>query len=96
MTLIDWRRNPERRSLALDALNQPALKEMLSIMEMVEHPAKQQPSIADGFGATLVLGQVRGFQLALDMLRSFTEPVPAPMEDVETTWNVDLPDPNKR
>lgn len=96
MTLIDWRKNPERRSMAIEALGQPALREMLSIMELVEHPAKQQRAIADGFGATRVLGQIEGFQAALDMIKSFTEPLPAPMEDVETTWGVDLPDPNQK
>lgn len=96
MTLIDWRKNPERRSMAIEAISQPAMQEMLRVMEMVEHPAKQQRAVADGFGATRVLGQIEGFQAALDMLKSFTEPLPAPMEDVETTWGVDLPDPNKK
>ena len=94
MTLLDWRKNPERLSMALDMLNQPTMHEMLAVME-AEHPAKQQRAVADGFGATRVLGQIEGFQEALNMLRSFAEPLPTQAEDVPTTWNVGLPDDEK-
>lgn len=91
MTLLDWRKNPERLSMALDMLNQPTLREMLAVME-AESPDKHQRAVADGFGATRVLGQIEGFREALNMLRSFAEPLPGPSEDIETTWGVDLPE----
>lgn len=95
MTLLDWRKNPERLSLALEALTQPVMREMLAVME-VEHPAKRQRAVADGFGATRVLGQIEGFQEAMDMLRSFAEPLPSAPEDVATTWNVGLPEDDQK
>lgn len=91
MTILDWRKNPERLSLALEALQQPAMIEMLAVMEE-EHPAKQHRAVADGFGATRVLGQIEGFQEALNMLRSFAEPLPSAPEEIPTTWNVGLPE----
>lgn len=94
MTLLDWRKNPERLSLALEALMQPAMREMLAVME-AESPDKQERAVADGFGATRVLGQIEGFRACLNMLRSFAEPLPTAPEDVETTWNVGLPGDDK-
>jgi len=92
MTIIDWRKNPERLSMALDMLNQPTLQEMLAVMES-ESPDKQQRPVADGFGATRVLGQIEGFREAMNMLRSFAEPLPSALDEVTTTWGVDLPEP---
>lgn len=81
--------------MALDMLNQPTMREMLAVME-AESPDKHEPRIGDGFGATLVLGQIQGFRAALNMLRSFAEPLPVNAEDVETTWGVDLPEPKEK
>jgi len=91
MTLLDWRKNPERLSLALDALQHPTIREMLAVME-AESPDKQERPVADGFGATRVLGQIEGFRQALNMLKSFAEPLPAAPDDIPTTWNVGLPE----
>lgn len=93
MTILDWRRNPERLSLALEALMQPAMREMLAVMES-ESPDKHERALVDGFAATRAIGQIEGFRAALNMLRSFAEPLPTAPEDVATTWNVGLPDDN--
>lgn len=94
MTLHEWRKSPERLSLALDALGNYTIKEMLAVMEL-EHPAKQQKIVNDGFAATRALGQIEGFQLALDMFVSFGKPLPASPEDISVTWGADLPDSDK-
>lgn len=72
-------------------LNQPTLKEMLAVME-TEHPARQQHRAHDGFGATKALGRIEGFQEALNMLRSFAEPLPANVEAPKITWGAQEPD----
>lgn len=90
MNLLEWRKSSERLSMAMDMLNQPTMREMVEVMES-EHPAKQQQVLADGFAATRAIGKIEGFQLAMDMLRSFAKPIAKPQEDVQTSWGVDLP-----
>ncbi len=95
MTLLDWRKSSDRRSVAMDMLSQPTMVEMLYVMDM-EHPGRQKHPVTDGFGATKALGYIEGYQDALTMLKSFAEPLPAAMETIQTTWGVDLPDPNQQ
>lgn len=87
MTLNEWRSNGERRSMALDVLNQPAMREMLAVME-AEHPAKQDGPLRDGFDAALNSGKIRGFQQALNMLHAFAEPLPVNPEAIPATWGI--------
>lgn len=95
MTLLDWRKNPERLSLALEALTQPAMREMIAVMD-AESPGKQHRLCGDGYAASYTLGEIDGFQEALNMLRSFAEPLPSAPEDVATTWNVGLPEDDQK
>lgn len=99
MNLLEWRQNPDRRSLALDMLNQPTMREMLAVMEQ-EHPMRQESKLQDGFAATLAVGESRGFQKALNMIRSFAEEIPTPHENIKVTWGEpteeELPLPTKR
>lgn len=88
MNLEEWRKNPERLSLALDMMNQQTMKEMLAVME-IEHPGRRHERVSDGFGATRVLGRIEGFQEALEMLRSFSQPIPKPHETIPVTWNAE-------
>lgn len=91
MTLLEWRKSGERRSLAIDMLNQPTMQEMLAVIE-AENPARRIGKLSDGFEATLKTGEIKGFQLALDMLRSMAEPLPIPQQDIPITWGVEPPE----
>lgn len=90
MTLQEWRKNGERRSMALDVLNSPTMQEMLAVMES-EHPAKLFMPLRDGFDAALNSGVIRGYQMALNSLRSFAEAIPEAPESIKTTWGHEDP-----
>jgi hypothetical protein len=91
MTLLEWRQNPDRRSLAVDVLNNQTVREMLAVME-VEHPAKQPHKVMDGFGATKALGRIEGYQEALQMLHAFAQEIPGAPEQINVTWGVEPTD----
>lgn len=91
MNLLEWRQNPERRSLALDMLNQQTLREMLAVMEL-EHPGRVIMPLRDGFDATLAMGEARGFQMALNAFRSFAEPIPSAPASLPVTWGANEPE----
>lgn len=91
MTITEWRQSNDHRNTAIEVLKNPTLQQMLAMMDM-EGPAKADHRIADGFGATITLGEIKGFQKAIDMLRSFAEPLPLiGREDVPITWNTEQP-----
>lgn len=92
MNLLEWRKSGEHRSLAMDVLNNPTLREMLAVMDS-EHPGRSDAKLRDGFDATLACGEARGFQKALTMLRAFAEPLPVAPEAIPVTWNVDEQQP---
>lgn len=87
MTITQWRQDNDHRNAALEVLKNQTLQQMLAIMDM-EGPAKTPQRVTDGFGATKALGEIEGFQRAIDTLRSFAEPLPVSgREDVPITWN---------
>lgn len=90
MTLQDWRKSGERRSLAIDILSQPAAKEMLEVLES-EHPGRKLSHLRDGFEASQWAGFIQGYQTCINVLRSLSEPLPEPTEDIPITWNADVP-----
>jgi len=95
MTLIDWRNSGERRSLAMDVLNNPTVREMLAVMAE-EQSALLFTPLRDGFDASLNIGILRGYQLALNSFRAFAEPLPQAQEAIQETWNASLPDEPKK
>lgn len=86
MNILEWRKNPERLSLAMDMLSQQTMREMLAVMD-TEHPGRKMHGANDGFGATRALGRIEGFQEALEMIHSFAVPLPSPPESIPITWN---------
>ena len=89
MTQTEWRKNGERLSMAGEALAQPVIREMLWILETTEHPARERKAVSDGFGATIALGEIQGFERAIAALKLFAVPLPAPPEEIPMTWNAE-------
>lgn len=73
--------------MAREILSHPNMASMLATMEL-DHPAKNIPTVHDGFGSTEQLGIIKGYELCLKMLRQLGEPAPMPSLPVEATWGV--------
>lgn len=82
---LSWRKSGERLKLAREILDDPAMREMLAVLEL-DHPAKSKTVVHDGFGATYKLGEIDGFERCLAMLRSLGESPPPPPEPIIATW----------
>ena len=87
-----WRQSSERIAMAREVLNNPGMSAMLAVLEL-DHPGKERvfsKMVNDGFGATLRLGQIDGFNLCLTMLKQLGEPVPLAPTPLQATWGVNI------
>jgi len=87
MTLHEWRTNGDLLALAAVVLEQPAVMQMLSVLEG-DDPSNNPKLIKDGAGAMYEIGLIYGWKGALAALRSMREPLPKKQEDIKASWGV--------
>jgi hypothetical protein len=89
---LTWRQSAERIVMAREVLNSPGMAAMLAVLEL-DHPGKERvlaKIVNDGFGATLRLGQIDGFNQCLTMLKQLGEPAPLAPAAIQSTWGVNI------
>lgn len=87
MTVSEWRSNGDLLALAAVVLEQPAVQQMLSVLD-ADDPSNNPKLIRDGAGAMYEIGLIYGWKGALTALRSMREPLPKKQEDLVATWGV--------
>lgn len=87
MTVAEWRANGDMLALAAVVLEQPAVKQMLAVLEQ-ENPAFRPRTIRDGADAMYEIGFIHGCAATLENLRNLREPLPKKQEDIKESWGV--------
>lgn len=87
MTTLEWRKDPELLALAAEVLSQPAVQQMLAVLDS-DDPSNNPKAISDGAGAMYEIGLIYGYKGALTAFRNLREPLPKPPRDIEATYGV--------